>query len=63
MTKITSIKNGPYLVEGPITIIDATGQTKEIAAGQTVRLCRCGGSKTKPFCDDTHKTNGFTADK
>ena len=26
-----------------------------------VALCRCGGSKTKPYCDGTHKTNGFTA--
>jgi CDGSH-type Zn-finger protein len=23
------------------------------------RLCRCGGSATKPFCDDTHERNGF----
>jgi len=22
-------------------------------------LCRCGGSKTKPFCDNTHESNGF----
>jgi CDGSH-type Zn-finger protein len=25
-----------------------------------VALCRCGGSKNKPFCDGTHGTNGFT---
>ena len=22
-------------------------------------LCRCGGSANKPYCDGTHKTNGF----
>jgi CDGSH-type Zn-finger protein len=36
-------------------------------AGQLIRedtrvaLCRCGGSQNKPFCDGTHRTNGFTA--
>lgn len=22
--------------------------------------CRCGGSKNKPYCDGTHRTNGFS---
>ena len=63
MTKITAIKDGPYKVEGPITITDAAGQVKEIAADQSLRLCRCGHSKTKPFCDDSHKDIGFKSDK
>ncbi|OGD55954.1 hypothetical protein A3I57_04025 [Candidatus Beckwithbacteria bacterium RIFCSPLOWO2_02_FULL_47_23] len=63
MTKITALKDGPYSVEGPITITDGSGQTKEVKAGQSVRLCRCGASKTKPFCDGSHKVVGFKSDK
>ena len=53
--------NGPYLVSGPITVTDADGVAYELEAGENVALCRCGGSSTKPFCDGTHKTNGFDA--
>jgi CDGSH-type Zn-finger protein len=28
---------------------------------EKVWLCRCGGSRNKPFCDGTHKTIGFAA--
>jgi CDGSH-type Zn-finger protein len=27
-----------------------------------VFLCRCGQSKTKPYCDGSHKAAGFVAD-
>ena len=29
---------------------------------EIIKLCRCGQSSTKPFCDDTHLTNGFQSD-
>ncbi len=58
-TTIKVRESGPYLVTGTVTLTDADG-TPYPASG-TFALCRCGGSQTKPFCDGTHKTNGFTA--
>ena len=60
--KITLTENGPYKVTGPVTIIDADGNEFELPDdGRPVALCRCGGSRTKPFCDSSHKMNGFDA--
>lgn len=53
--------NGPYRVRGPIRLIDADGNEYDIAEGETIALCRCGGSTTKPFCDSTHSKIGFEA--
>ena len=53
-------ENGPYLVKGPVTLIDAEGNEYAIE-GENFVLCRCGGSSTKPFCDGTHRTNEFCA--
>lgn len=54
--------NGPLLVEGPVTIIDALGNKFQIATDKpAVALCRCGVSQHKPFCDSSHKTCAFTA--
>jgi len=52
--------NGPFLVEGPVTVIDAAGNAFAIPANKpAIALCRCGQSKNKPFCDGTHKECGF----
>jgi CDGSH iron-sulfur domain-containing protein 3 len=53
-------ENGPYLVRGKVTLIDADGTEYQVE-GDNFVLCRCGGSQTKPFCDGSHRTNGFTA--
>lgn len=55
--RITVRDHGPLFVEGRISIVDASGVTS-IREGSTA-LCRCGGSKNKPLCDGTHRTNGF----
>lgn len=54
--------NGPFLVEGPITIVDAAGNRFNVPPDKpAVALCRCGQSKNKPFCDGSHKTCSFMA--
>lgn len=59
--QIKVTENGPYRLEGPITIVDADGNAYDVSDRQTVFLCRCGGSTTKPFCDGTHSRTGFAA--
>ena len=55
--------NGPLLVTGSFTLIDHLGQTYDLSGQPNVALCRCGVSKTKPFCDGSHKGCGFTAEE
>ncbi|MHB8643589.1 MAG: CDGSH iron-sulfur domain-containing protein [Gaiellaceae bacterium] len=38
----------------------ARADGNEVAVLDRAALCCCGGSKNKPFCDGTHRTNGFT---
>ena len=53
--------NGPYLVYGLVTIVDADGTEYDTSDRKVIALCRCGGSTTKPFCDGTHSRAGFQA--
>lgn len=58
--EITENPNGSVKLAGNLEIVTASGQT--IARTNAVRLCRCGHSKKKPFCDGSHKAAGFTTD-
>lgn len=49
--------DGPLQVRGNVEIISGTGRV--VARVAQARLCRCGGSATKPFCDGTHARIGF----
>jgi CDGSH-type Zn-finger protein/uncharacterized Fe-S cluster protein YjdI len=49
--------DGPLMVRGNMEIISGTGRV--VARMTAARLCRCGHSKTKPFCDGTHAKIGF----
>lgn len=54
--------NGPYKVTGPVRIVDAEGTELVLPEGDSIALCRCGHSRTKPFCDKSHREVGFVAD-
>lgn len=49
--------DGPLQVRGNLEITSGTGRV--VARVVTARLCRCGGSASKPFCDGTHARIGF----
>jgi CDGSH-type Zn-finger protein/uncharacterized Fe-S cluster protein YjdI len=52
--------NGPLMVIGNLEIVSGTGRTTNKVT--KTFLCRCGRSKNKPYCDNSHKAAGFTAD-
>jgi CDGSH-type Zn-finger protein len=51
------MKNGPLLVERGCILVESEG--REEAVSGPFALCRCGGSREKPFCDGTHVKIGF----
>ena len=59
--RIVVVRNGPYVLDGSIALIDHLGVPVE--AEIPVRLCRCGQSQTKPFCDESHLRRGFVDSK
>ncbi len=69
--KIVVLKNGSYVAYGNILLVrksqivseygePLTWRTEEvIKTRETYTLCRCGKSRTRPFCDGTHSRIGF----
>lgn len=63
--------NGPYVVLGSVPLAKeeivpdsedfllAWKKIKDYPAKEIYKLCRCGGTKNAPFCDDTHKKIKF----
>ena len=49
--------DGPLAVRGNMEIMAGTGRV--VARVTSARLCRCGGSANKPFCDGSHTRVGF----
>ena len=58
---ITISPNGPLIVNNLENLQNSKGE--EIETQPTLALCRCGGSKKKPFCDGTHAKIGFSDEK
>jgi CDGSH-type Zn-finger protein len=56
-------RNGPYVIAAEeaseVVILDADGTRVMPESGRSIALCRCGASSTKPFCDRSHRENGF----
>jgi CDGSH-type Zn-finger protein len=57
--KIIVRPNGPFRVEGPISLVDADGKQWDLTGKPAVSLCRCGASEKRPFCDGSHNKIGF----
>lgn len=56
---IRPVLNGPLSLVGNMELITASGAA--FTTRTTAKLCRCGRSENKPFCDGSHKAAGFTA--
>lgn len=55
---ITARARGPLVVEGEVQIRNPEGQILTPPPGKTpgvVKLCSCGRSRSRPFCDGSHK--------
>ena len=58
--RIGRAADGPLLLSGNFTIVASSG--RKAWTGTKAALCRCGHSKNKPFCDGSHKAEGFQAE-
>lgn len=69
--KIIVEANGPYIVRGAIPLVRKSPvlsehgepltwkKDGELREGGNYFLCRCGQSRNKPYCDDTHEDIDF----
>jgi len=57
MYSVEVTKNGPYLVKNLKVFRNHEGNPWEVK--DSMIICRCGKSNTKPFCDGTHAVIGF----
>ena len=58
--EVLPLPNGPLKIAGNLEVVSGTGKTLNRVT--QAFLCRCGQSRTKPYCDGSHKAAGFQAD-
>jgi CDGSH-type Zn-finger protein len=58
--RVTPKPNGPIELSGPFALSSADRKT--MLAGSSAALCRCGQSRAKPFCDNSHERAGFRSE-
>lgn len=56
---VLPLPDGPLALTGNFEVVTGTGAT--IARQTAAIMCRCGVSKTKPYCDGSHVAIGFKA--
>lgn len=61
--------DGSYKIYGSVRVLDVDGRpydlsdhTKADSVGERIKLCRCGLSRTMPFCDESHVEGGFSSE-
>ena len=59
-TRIQVWNNDALEVVGDFDLADADGG--KFKQHGKVRLCRCGISRTKPYCDNSHIRTGFRSE-
>jgi CDGSH-type Zn-finger protein/uncharacterized Fe-S cluster protein YjdI len=60
MLQVDPLPNGPLQLSGNVEICSGTGRT--VLRTRSTRLCRCGASENKPFCDGSHARVGFRSE-
>jgi CDGSH-type Zn-finger protein len=57
---VQATPDGPLHVTGNLEILSGTGRT--LSRTTDAWLCRCGHSKTKPYCDGSHRKAGWKSE-
>jgi hypothetical protein len=55
--QIHATRDGPMVVKGPVTLVLPTGSEQKRSGAFS--LCRCGQTRSTPFCDGSHIRVGF----